>query len=688
VIALLAVLGRAIPDELRVAGFATPDSESARALDRLHDGFGHDPEPGMVVLATSDRSLTSADERARVTAVAEQIARDPDVARVTTPFGEDGERLLLARDRRSALILANFRDTGEEAAEDGIKRVKDNVDAGGLELLYGGFDVGFLEDNEVIRDDLVKVELIIFPVLALILILVFRGLRAAALPLAVGGLAVAGSFACLQLLSHVLEVSVYSLNLAASLGAGLAVNYGLFMVSRYREEYARCGSAHEAVDATMRSAGRAVMYSGLTVAAACASLLFFPQQFIYSMGLGGMLTALLAAAAALVAVPALLPRVSRGERLVPGRGPEVTGSAAELTQGRWYRFSRWVTRRAVPVAIGSAAVLIVAGIPALRVGWTFLDKTALPPGLESRTVADRIGEDFVPFLEYPISVAIAEPLTPNEGQQLGARLAALPGAGLVTDYERAPDGSGALQVIPRESAYSATTQALIRSMRALDEPITVGGRAADYIDLRASIADRAVPALTWLIATTLLIVFLLTGSVVLAVKALLMNTLTLFAVVGALVVIFQDKVLGIASLIGFTGPAAIETTISVVVIAVTLGLATDYSILLLSRIREEHDRGASNEEAVALGLERSGRVITQAALIVAVSNLALVAGSVYLVEQLAIGIAVGVLVDATIVRALLVPSLMRILGDINWWAPAPLRRAQVWVDARLARNLS
>ena len=687
-IVLLAGLGVVVPDELRVAGFATPDSESTQTLERLRDSFGHDPEPGMVVVATSAGRLGNSASRAEIEAVVAQIEADPDIARVQTPFGKDGERLLLARDRHSALIVAHFDEVGEEATEDGVARVRDTVDPGELELLYGGFDVGFIEDNKVIREDLLKTELIAFPLLAMILIFVFRGLRAAALPLAVGGLAVIGSFAFLSLLSHVLEVSVYSLNLAASLGLGLAVNYGLFLVSRYREEYARSGSESEAVGATMASAGRAVLYSGLTVAAACASLLFFPQQFIYSMGLGGVFTALLAAAAALIVVPALLPRVSRGAKVMPGTGPEVVGDASELHGGGWYRFSRWVTRRAVPVALVSATVLIVAGIPAARVAWTFLDKTALPPGLESRTVADLIGEDFVPYLEYPIAVAIQEPLTPREGEALGATFAALPGAGIVTDLKRASDGTGQLEVLPRGSPYSESTQQLIASMRALDEPIDVGGRAADYVDLRESIADRALPALIWLIATTLIIVFLLTGSVVLPIKALLMNALTLSAVFGALVLIFQDGVLGIADLIGFTGPAAIETTISVVVIAVTLGLATDYSILLLSRIREEHDAGAPNDEAVALGLERSGRVITQAAIIVAISNLALVSGRVFLVEELGIGIAVGVLIDATLVRACLVPSLMKILGNVNWWAPAPLRRAQVWLDSRVERRLS
>ena len=340
-------------------------------------------------------------------------------------------------------------------------------------------------------------------------------------------------------------------------------------------------------------------------------------------------------------------------------------------------------RRAVAVAVVSSVLIVGAGIPATGIRWTFLDAKALPPGLESRKVADAIAREFVPNLEFPISVAVdrAVAADPRRAAALQARIAGLPGAGIVNQVERTRDGTGFLQLLSRAPPLSGTSQQLSTEIRSLGQPIVAGGRIADFVDLKASIRARALPALCIVVAATLVVMFLLTGSVVLPIKALLMNSLTLAAVFGALVAIFQDGFLGISSLLGYNGPAAIETAISVVVVGVTLGLATDYSILLLSRVKEEHEAGRPNEDAVSVGLERSGRVITNAALFQAVALLAMASSRVFVVKQLAIGIAVGVAIDATIVRACLVPSLMRILGQVNWWAPRSFRRVHARLDS-------
>ena len=671
-IAALAILSVALPDRLKVAGFGTPDSESARATDTLHRALGYDPEPGMAVLAHADEPFTRAPARAALEDVARQIGRDRGVAHLEAPLRPGGSRILLSRDRREALILVHFKQPGEQAAAPVIDRIRGSVHSDSLRVQYGGFDVGFQDDNRIVRRDLLLAELIAFPILALLLIWVFRGLAAALLPLVIGGLAVLGSFAGLKLLAHVFDVSVYSLNLAAALGLGLAVDYGLFLVTRYREETARGSPSEEALKVTMGTAGRAVMFSGLTVAGACAALVIFPQTFIYSMGVGGALTALIAAVAALVVVPPLLPRVAQRTR--PG-SRTATRIERDLSAGLWYRFSRWVMRHPAPVAVISAIAMLGLAVPALHLRLTFLDSKALPHGLESRTVADTIARDFIPYLEFPISVAVRHPLAerPAAVDALQARLASLPGAGVVSSVQRAPDGTRLLQLLPRAPPLSQTSERLIADIRRLDPALLVGGRPADFVDLKASISSHAGPSLAVVTVATLIVFFFLTASVVLPIKAVLMNSLTVFAVFGVLVAVFQDRFAGIGSLFAYDGPNAIETSISVVVIGVTLGLATDYSILLLSRIKEEHDSGLGNEEAVAVGLERSGRVITNAALLLAVALIALAWSRVFLVQELVVGLAVGVAIDATIVRACLVPALMRMLGRANWWAPRPLR---------------
>ena len=676
VILALAILGALLPDKLDVAGFGTPDSESTHTVERLHESLGYDPEPGMVILAEPEEggSVTSASGRAALADVARQVRRDPDVGRVITPFENGGDDALLSEDGRSALVLVHFRAIGEKESEEPIDRIRDAVESDSLELKYGGFDVGFLDDNRVVQEDLLRAQVIVIPTLAIVLFFVFRGFSGALLTLAIGAVAEVGTFAGLTLLSQWIDVSAYALNLASVLGLGLAVDYGLFVVTRYREEVAAGRGEEEAVRVTMATAGRAVFYSGLTVAGACAALLLFPQNFIFSMGLGGVLTSLLAATAAVVVLPPLLPRAGRVKKR----------PATKVSGGGWYRWSAWVMRRAVPVAIVSSIVILALGIPAFDARWTFLDRQALPHELESREVADAIASDFVPNLDFPIVIAVDRTVA-GDAVRLDSfqrDVARLPNAGLVGDPIRAGDGAAMIPLLSRAPPLSDESQQLVEDLRELDAPITVGARIADFVDLKQSIRDRAPAALTLVIVASLIVLFLLTGSVVLPVKALLMNALTLAAVFGLLVLIFQDGLLGIAGLLDFQGPAALETSMAVVVVGVTLGLATDYSVLLLSRIKEEHDAGHPNEVAVATGLERSGKVITNASILLALALMAGAASRVFLVKELVIGIAIGVLIDATIVRACLVPALMRILGNVNWWAPPALRR---WHDAREAR---
>lgn len=681
VILLLGAISFVVPDKLKIAGFDTPSAESTHAKRDLHRAFGYDPEPNISVLARSRTAMDSPAGRAALADVVAQIQRDPDVRHVQTPFGPGGNHVLLSKDGRSGLVLVHFREVGEQAAQKPIDRLRKRVHSRTLALKFGGFDVGFIDDNKIIREDLLKVELVAFPLLGLVLIGVFRGLRASALPLAIGGLSVIGTFAIVRLLSQVMPISIFALNLGAALGLGLAVDYGLFLVSRYREEVAEWGVGEQALNLTMFSAGRAVFYSGATVAATCAALLLFPQQVVYSMGFGGMLTAILAAAAALIVVPPLLPRTARTEH---SRQVVAAASTEAAASGGWYRFSRWVMRHAVAVAFVSAILILGLGAPATGLHFTFLDANALPPGLESREVADTVNTTFARNLELPITVAIDRSVPPAQAAAIPGKLANLPGAGIVSEVRRAPDGTGMVQVLSRGPPLEDASLNVVKEIRALGLPLQVGGRVADFVDLKDSLASRAPFALAVVTIATLVILFLLTGSAVLPIKTILMNSLTIFGVFGVLALVFQHRALGIASLLSYDGPDAVETATMVVVIGVTLGLATDYSILLLSRVKEEHEAGRSNEEAVATGVQRSGKVISNAALLLALGFLAATIARVYIVQELVFGIAVGVVIDATIVRACLVPALMKILGNINWWVPHSLSLVHSRLDRLVA----
>jgi uncharacterized membrane protein YdfJ with MMPL/SSD domain len=346
--------------------------------------------------------------------------------------------------------------------------------------------------------------------------------------------------------------------------------------------------------------------------------------------------------------------------------------------GRWYRWARWVMRRPWDVALVTVLVLIAAAAPSLRLKPTFADQAAIPEQLQSRQVADTIDRDFTPHLAYPVNIAIE----PSRGTRIPATLLATslartPGVRAVIPLVLRPSGLAAIQLILTGPPYARQSQALVTALRRVRAPLLVGGNTAEFLDLKHSIVHHAPLAIALAAAATIVIVFVLTGSVVLAVKALVFDALGLAAAFGLLVLIFQDGALGITGLLAYSGPAAIETTACVVIVATTFGLTTDYSVLLLSRIVEEHAAGQPDDEAVARGVQRSGPVISSAALLIVVALLALASSRVFLVKQLAIGQALGIAVDVTFVRMLLVPSFMNILGPLNWWAPDPLRRLRL-----------
>lgn len=656
-------------DQLQVFGYTDPGSQSAKARERLRAGLGYDPLPGMAILVHLPGPVGAPAATSALTRLATQARADPAVGSVETPLHSQLGRFLYSRDGHSALELVHFRSTSQDATDPAIDRLRRSLRVPGLHVRFGGYGVGASQLNQAARSDLVRAELIAFPALALLLVLIFRGLLAAAIPLVIGGVSVAGTFACLRLLSHALHLSIFALNLAVLLGLGLAVDYGLFLLARFREEAnvrgGGAGSIDAAVAAARSGAGRAILLSGLAIAGACTSLLVFPEEFIYSMGIAGVVVALLSVCTALVIGPSLL---ARGGVALLGRAPP------PRTRRLWHSWPRWVLSHRLDAALAGSLILLAAAGPALRLRLTFPDLHAVPTGLESRQVDDVIHSQFTPNLEYPMSLALALN-HPARGQppitRLGGLLALAPGVALARPVQVLNPTTAFTQATLSSPPLSSASRRLVSQLRASRNDIEVAGPTAEFIDLRSSIAARAPLAILLAALCTAAALLWLTRSAILALKALALHALSLAAVFGLLVLIFQDDALGLGSLLGYSGPSAIEITTAVVIVASSYGLATDYSILLLARIVEGHRNGLSDDEAVAQGVERTGPVISRAALLLIVALLALASSSVFLVKQLTVGQALGVAIDVTIVRLLLVPAMMGLLGRLNWWPARP-----------------
>jgi putative drug exporter of the RND superfamily len=417
-----------------------------------------------------------------------------------------------------------------------------------------------------------------------------------------------------------------------------------------------------------------VLFSGLTVAAAMAALIVMPQRFLYSMAVAGTTVAVFSALLAILVVPSLLALLgTRIDAFSIRRGPAVSD-----TSDGWYRLARGVMRRPIGVALASSALLLACAAPLLWTTLTGPSSEAVPPGQPSYDAYRYLEAHYSRDVTEAVTIAVDGPAGPAQLARFRRRVEAIDGIGRGTPFVDAPGQVAYANFSPDEQALEGRSQDAVREIRALDPPgsanVLVSGNTARFIDQKQSLLDHAPLVVAIIALTTLVLLFLLTGSVLLPLKTLVMNALTLGATLGILVLAFQDGWLD--GLLDYTGPAAVEVTSLVFLFAVIFGLATDYAVLVMARIKERRDLGDSNEEAVAIGIGRTGRVITAAALAIAVVFLAFAVSSVFFVKQIAIGMAVGVMIDATIVRALLVPSLMRLFGEWNWWAPRPLRLLQ------------
>ncbi len=635
--------------------FSAPGSASARAEAAIEHATGQESSPGVLALVSAPPGSPA------VAAVAGIIGRVPGVAAVTAPVtGHDAG--LVSADGRTSLVVATLR-----VAPDPATVVSDIQTAlkgrSGVEL--GGGDVAGQQTGKQATADLGFAEAIAFPLLAILAFFIFRGL-AALLPIAVGGMAVLGTFLVLRLVNAVLPLSVFALNLVIGLGLGLAVDYSLFLVWRFREEMRQDADAERALRVTLATVGRTILFSAATVAAALASLCVFPQRFLVSMGLGGAIVALVAVASALLIVPSLLMLLSR----------RIARVAPPPPAGGWYRLARAVMRRPALVAAATTVVLLAVASPALGVRWSGIDATVLPASQSARVVADTLTRDFPAGNDTSTILVVASGPASARPQlaTYAARLARVPGITQASAPAQVAPGTWEIRLASPADPISAAGQQAVGAVRAAPAPVPVlvGGAAADFADQGASIASTLPVALAVLVVVTMLVLWLLTGSVILPVKTLLMNALTAAAATGILVFVFQDG--RFTGPLSYTSQGGIEETDFLILAAMAFALSTDYGVFLLARIAEARRPGVPEREAIATGIQRTGRLITSASVLLAVAIGAFATSKLVFLKEVGLGVAAAVLIDAFIVRALLVPSLMALLGRGNWWAPAVLTR--------------
>lgn len=676
-----AVYGIGVFGQLSNGGFDDPSTDSARQLVLEQRAFGGAETDVAVIYSSPRLRVTDPAFEAAVRRTVSALPEDAVAGRVT--FYDTGAPALVSKDGRATQVLLTLAGSDQDAKSRDWDAVKDRLGAAGLRTDVGGQWAVFGDVNSQVGKDIARAESLSMPIVFLLSLLIFGSVVSALMPTLVGGVAVVGAFAIVRVITGVTEVSVFAINVITLLGMGLAIDYALFVVSRFREELAGLPddsreSVRLALARTMATAGRTVLFSGLIVATSLASLLIFPQAFLRSMGLGGMAAVLVAMLAALTILPALLgvlgPRVELGR--MPWRRPRPAARHARPGNGVWATVAHSVMRRPVAYLLVIVVGLLALAGPFLGVRWGGIDERILPADSPSRVAAelraDRFGGD---ASSAAITLRGAD-ATAVRGY--ADRVRSVSGVRDVTVTGTRPlDGRPVtlLHATWRGQSQTEASQQLVHDIRAVSPgphaTALVGGPTAETVDLVHSVGER-LPWMGLLVAAVMLVLlFVAFGSVVLPLKAVLMNAVSIGASFGVVTWIFQDGHL--AGLLGFTSPGYLDATQPILMLAIIFGLSMDYEVFLLSRIREEWDATHDNTHAVAVGIQRSGRIITSAALLLAVVIGGFATSGIVFLKMIGVGMLVAVLLDATVVRALLVPATMRLLGPVNWWAPAPLR---------------
>lgn len=686
---LAGAFGGGVASSLSNGGFEDPGAESATAAEVLETEFGvRDPAVVMIVTAADGVIDGPAATEAGLALTAELAAED-GVASASSYWTLGSPPSLRSLDGSRALVFAAVDgDQSEVLARSGEIAEHLRGDHGAVSVEVGGEGPLFAEVQETIESDLLRAELIAFPVTAVLLVIIFGSLVAASLPLLIGGFAIVGTFLILQVLTGFTEVSVFALNLTTALGLGLAIDYSLFIVSRYREELAAGHDPHTAVQRTVQTAGRTVLFSAGTVAVSLSAMLVFDLAFLRSFGYAGIAVVAMAALGAVVLLPAALavlgPRVDKLRvRTVRSRTDG---------EGIWHRIATTVMRRPLPIATAAVILLVVLGSPFLRAELGNSDDRVLPASADARAAGDLLRSEFDAFEASPVTVVTTDgPVAPDEVAAYAASLSTLDGvarvdaatgsyAGGALVVEPTPgsarfvaEGGTYLSVVPSVLPTSPAGEALVGDIREAGAPfdVLVTGGAADLVDTKASLLGSLPAAIGIIGLATFVLLFMMFGSIVVPAKAIVLNLLSLSATFGALVWIFQDG--NLSGLLGFTPTGTLEITMPILMFAIAFGLSMDYEVFLLSRIKEEYDATGDNEVSVARGLERTGRIVTAAAVLIAVVFVAFATSHVSFMKMFGVGMTLAVLVDAFIVRATLVPAFMRLAGAANWWAPRWMR---------------
>jgi putative drug exporter of the RND superfamily len=640
------------------------DAESVVVSDVLARGSGAGTE---ITGVLDGRSADDPAFRAEVADAVRDLEAIPGVQRVTGPWAAGREvPPLVAEDRRAVLLrveLETGMGGGFEHALDQVDQRLRAVDA--PRVLVGGDDIAREAFQDQAQEDLKRGETLALPVMLVLLILVFRGLVAAVTPLLVAAVAVAGALLILLGVSHVTDISAYSVNVITMLGLGLAVDYSLLVISRFREERAAGLELPDAIERTLATAGRTVAFSGLTVAAALCGLLAFAEPFLRSLAWGGIGVVLVAMVAAVTLVPALLGLW--GRRIRPGR-------ADATDHGVFFRLSRIVQRSAPAIVVVVASLLVLLAVPFRHARLENSGLESLPRSSASRQLFETVDARFAGGGTDPVVVVVESvPGSPLVADYLH-RVGQLPGVARVDARPGIPPQITVLDVVPEGTSEGPVATRLVERIRGLERPVAAGvtGPAAFLVDYRDSLVSRLPYALGLIGLATFALLFLMTGSVVVPVKAIVMNVLSLGASFGALVWVFQEGHL--SGPLGFDPPGMVDITVPVLIFVFAFGLSMDYEVFLLSRIKEAWDQTGDNDRAVALGLQRSGRIVTSAATLIVIVFLGFAAGELLTIKEVGLGMAIAVVLDATVVRMLLVPATMKLMGRWNWWAPPAMRR--------------
>ena len=660
--------------KLDSGGYSDPKSESARATTYIIEKFKVQ-EPIVTLVVDSQTSVDDAQVIANARALEKEIQKVKGVSKTYSYWSTGGAPTMRSTDGKAGFILvyADLKANDFKGFSAIGAAIQERFDGNyqGLEVYAGGGAVITHAINHKIEKDLLLAETIAIPLTFLLLIFVFGAMVASAMPLFVGVSAILGSFFLIFLLTQFTNVSVFALNLITGLGLGLGIDYALLMVNRFREELHHGKSVDESVIRTVATAGKTVFYSGLTVFVTMASLLFFPLNFLKSFGYAGISVISLAVVGAVIALPALMAIL--GERV--DKGVVRKSAITPKEDGRWAQTARTVMRRPIPVVIASLIILGIMALPIANIAFAQIDSRVLPATDRAAISSQVIETRFDGLLGSPIEVVVPNGVG-REPEILNylAQVKAVPGIVRIGEIETYGKDIR-VQVISSVASRSTASEQVIHDIRALNSPTgtLIGGAAADFTDSQDGIASKLPFALGWIALTVLILIFVFTGSIILPLKAVLLNGLSLCATLGAISWIFIDGHL--KWLVGdFTVTGTLDTGSVILVAVVVFGLSMDYELFLLSRIREEHLSGKSNVVSVAVGLQRSARIITAAALLLAVVFATFMISGVTSIKMLGFGVALAVLLDATLVRALLVPALMRLFGERNWWAPQWMQR--------------